>query len=238
MERRISTATPGTQTGPGRPVPQSRTKSRGLRRLLMVIAVLAIAIGGLAAIFVRNSPGVAAPDTSLAGKYPFQVGEPGPGEAAPAIQLPSTAGDMFDLAALRGKTVLLYFQEGIMCQPCWDQITAIESEFDQFRALGIDQVVTITGDDLAALKRKAADEGLRMPVLADPGLGVSKTYTTNLYGMMGTSYNGHSFIVVGPDGQIRWRADYGGAPNYTMYVRVPNLLADMKVGLDGAGQAQ
>ena len=39
-----------------------------------------------------------------------------------------------------------------------------------------------------------------------------------------------SFIVVGPDGEIEWRADYGGTPDYTMYVPVPNLFADIREG--------
>jgi peroxiredoxin Q/BCP len=51
--------------------------------------------------------------------------------------------------------------------------------------------------------------------------------------MMGTSADGHSFLVVGPDGLIRFRADYGGAPNYTMYVEVPTLLAQLQHGLKG-----
>jgi peroxiredoxin Q/BCP len=75
------------------------------------------------------------------------------------------------------------------------------------------------------------DEGLTIPVLSDPNLSVSKAYTANLYGMMGPGCDGHSFLVVGPDGRIEWRADYGGAPNYTMYLPVPNLLADIQVGL-------
>jgi peroxiredoxin Q/BCP len=48
--------------------------------------------------------------------------------------------------------------------------------------------------------------------------------------MMGTSRDGHSFILVGPDGVIRWRADYGGAPDYTMDVPVTQLLANLKAG--------
>lgn len=72
--------------------------------------------------------------------------------------------------------------------------------------------------------------GLTTPVLSDPDLAVSKTYDANSYGMMGTSRDGHTFILVGPDGTIRWRADYGGAPDYTMYVTVNKLLADLKAG--------
>ena len=44
--------------------------------------------------------------------------------------------------------------------------------------------------------------------------------------MQGTSA-GHSFILVGPDGTIRWRADYGGAPDYTMFVPTERMLADL-----------
>ena len=32
---------------------------------------------------------------------------------------------------------------------------------------------------------------------------------------------------------IRWRADYGGAPDYTMYVKPSDLLAQMRSGMSG-----
>ena len=168
--------------------------------------------------------------------YPYQVGKPGPGAMAPPIRLPTARGGTFDLAAQQGKTVLIYFQEGLTCQPCWDQLKDIEKDFSQFRQAGIDRLVTITVDPIDLLKQKASDEHLFMPVLSDVSLAVSKAYTANQYGMMGQSRDGHSFIVVGPDGRIRWRADYGGAPKYTMYVPLPNLLADIKQGLAAASK--
>ena len=177
-----------------------------------------------------NSPATSANQTN---SYPFAVGAPGPGEQAPAIRLSSTDGQTFDLAALRGKTVLLFFQEGIACEPCWTQIKDIESQFSQFRALGIDAMVSITTDPLDALKQKVADEGLSTPILSDSSFSVSQAYNANQYGMMQGSSDGHSFLAVGPDGRIRWRADYGGSPNYTMYVPISTLLANMKEGLNG-----
>ncbi len=150
------------------------------------------------------------------------------------VLLLSTNGGTFDLSSLRGKTVLLYFQEGLTCQPCWDQLKDIQSNSSKFHALGIDAIVSVTTDPLDALKQKVADEGLSIPVLSDTGLIVSQVYNANSYGMMGTSRDGHTFIVVGPDGRIRWRADYGGSPNYTMYVPVSNLLADIRTGLSGS----
>lgn len=211
-------------------------KKRGLGTGTIVIAVVVVAIAALGLIYFFNNQGgsSAGAGSDQAGKYAFQAGNPGRGEQAPTIDLPSTTGGTFDLAALRGKTVLLYFQEGLTCQPCWDQLKDIQSNSSQFHSLGIDTIVSITTDPLDALKLKVADEGLTMPVLSDQGLAVSQAYNANSYGMMGNSRDGHSFIVVGPDGRIRWRADYGGAPNYTMYVPVSNLIADIRSGLNGS----
>ncbi len=142
---------------------------------------------------------------------------------------------MFDLAQHRGDSVLLYFQEGIMCQPCWDQIKDIEADFEKFQQLGVDQVVTITTDPLDALQQKVADEGMTTPVLADPGAGVSEAWGTAGIGMMGASMNGHSFVLVDEKGIIEWRADYGGPPDHTMYLPVSNVLADLRAGLKESG---
>jgi peroxiredoxin Q/BCP len=71
-------------------------------------------------------------------------------------------------------------------------------------------------------------------VLSDQNLAVSQAYTANSYGMMGNSRDGHTFVVVGPDGRIRFRDDYGGSPNYTMYVSISNLVAALREGLHGS----
>ena len=85
--------------------------------------------------------------------------------------------------------------------------------------------------------QKLAQDGIAGPVLADTDLAVSKSYDANSYGMMGDSTDGHTFIVVDPDGVITWRADYGGAPDFTMFVPVPSLLADLNAGLAAAPTA-
>jgi len=197
---------------------------------IKVGGIVVVGLASLSAIFSAHTRG----GRVSPGQAAFQVGEPGPGKEAPAFGLASTAGGTLDLTSLRGKTVLLYFQEGVDCQPCWDQLKDIEKDWSRFQALGIDQMVSVTTDPLAALKQKVADEGLSTPVLSDPTLSVSKAYHANSYGMMGTGADSHSFLVVGPDGLIRFRADYGGAPNYTMYVEVPTLLAQLQQGLKKA----
>ena len=209
---------------------RSERRPAGLPTSIKVGGIALLGVLVLAAIFYASNRG----GSGTANQAGFQVGRPGPGEPAPTFALASTAGGSLDLGSLRGKTVLLYFQEGVDCQPCWDQLRDIEKDWSAFKGLGIDQMVSITGDPLPALEQKVSDEGLSTPVLSDPNLSASKAYHANSYGMMGTSADGHSFLVVGPDGLIRFRADYGGAPNYTMYVKVPTLLAQLQRGLKRA----
>ena len=94
--------------------------------------------------------------------------------------------------------------------------------------------MTITTDPINEIDQKVADEGITSQVLSDPDLVVSSAYHANSFGMMGDNRDGHTFIVVGPDGTIRWRADYGGAPDYTMYLPVDALAADIQKGLGHA----
>lgn len=209
----------------------SGTASPRTRRRAMVAAGAVAFFGFLFWSFAAGS-GTSTGSAESASGYVFQVGSPGRGDLAPSLQLPAADGTSFDLAAEAGNNVLLYFQEGLMCQPCWDQLAEIEASWDQFTSLGIDRIVTITTDPADLLRRARVDQAFVSPVLSDSDREASETWGTLDYGMMGGSHNGHSFIVVGPDGTIRWRADYGGAPDYTMYLPVPALLADLGEGLD------
>ena len=197
----------------------------------LLIAVAAIA--GLYWLFTsQNGPdptsGSGAESASGASGYKHAVGEPRPGEVAPDFSLPSSEGGTLSLSDLRGETVLLYFQEGLMCQPCFDQITDLENNADALREAGIDRVVSITSDRVEHLAQKSSDMGLSTPVLSDPDLKVIRTYDANSYGMMGDSRAGHSFLLVDPDGTITWRADYGGAPDYTMFLPTGSILTDLE----------
>lgn len=200
---------------------------------LLAFTVAAVIVGGaVVALFGGDSAPAGDVRTAPSG-YAHQVGDPGVGEQAPTFDAAATSGE-FDLAAMQGQRVLLYYQEGLMCQPCWDQLTAIEARWSGFESLGIDAVASITTDEIGSLVEKVTLEGISSPVVADPDRTLSQRYDTLDYGMMGGSHNGHTFIVVGPDGTIEWRADYGGAPDYTMYLPVDALLADLAAGLEGA----
>ena len=208
-------------------------RRRGLRLIgpLSVVTVVAI----LAGVYFGRSGSSAPRATNQGGSgYPYAVGTPAPGVPAPEIKLPATTGGTFDLAAYKGKApVLLYFQEGLTCQPCWDQIAAIQKDRAKFRALGITTIVSITTDRLDLIRQKAKDEGLTIPILSDSTNRVSDAYDARTYSMtwMTPHRDGHTFVLVGKDGRILWRADYGGPPKYTMFLPTGALLTDLENGL-------
>ena len=198
------------------------------RTIWTIVAVLTIALVIVVLYLVyQGSPGKQ--NTAIGGSSGFQhtAGQPGAGAAAPGFTLAASSGGQVSLADFRGKSVLLYFQEGLTCQPCWDQIKDLEQNKPALKAAGVDAVVSITTDPANLIGQKMTDEKLSTPVLSDPTMRVSRAYGANQFGMMGDMRDGHSFVLVGPDGVIRWRADYGGAPDYTMFLPTQKMLADL-----------
>lgn len=217
---------------PARRTPRSRTP-------LVVAVLVVLAVVGLFAIYRANRANTGG-DPTASDRY--DVGSPGIGAVAPDFLLPDvmappTAGGgpaTVELSAYRGKTVLLYFHEGLGCQPCWDQIRNLQADPGLLSSVGVDQLLTITTGPPDLVRQKMRDDGLTVPALVDTDLRVSTQYQANRYGMMGSSRDGHSFVLVGPDGVIQWRADYGGPPNFTMYVPGTQLLDDLRAGRRGA----
>lgn len=215
---------------------RSTKRARAARRGRLTRGIWALlAVAGLAAgLYAMYAVSNGRPGAGVgSGQYVYQVGSPGPGMDALPLDLPSSAGGSFSLASYKNKgQVLLYFQEGLTCQPCWDQMKAIQADAATLQSLGIVAIVTVTTDPLDLIRQKVKDEGITLPVLADVGARASTAWHTNRYQMqMMGERNGHSFILVGTDGRIRWRADYGGTPNYTMFVPVDTLLAQMREGI-------
>jgi len=220
-----STAASRTAARRGKIAAAGPSTRRSVPWLTIAVAVVVLLVISALYVAFRDSTG-----TSAGTSGAYQVGTPGVGAEAPGFTLPATSGAPVSLSALRGKTVLLYFHEGLGCQPCWDQIRDLDAATSKVKAAGVDQLMSITSGPVDLIAQKMADDKLTATALADTDLSVSRTYNANQFGMMGTDRDGHSFILIGPDGRIQWRADYGGAPKYTMYVPVERILADLKAG--------
>lgn len=188
-----------------------------------------------------TSPSVSTESKTLSSSPPLDQQQQPPQQdatvSAPAFTLPSTIGRNISLSDYSDrKNVLLYFQEGIMCAPCWKQMEDIQKEYDKFESLDI-EVITITVDPLNALIKESATRGITLPVLEDEDLSVSKVYDVLDYSMHPGSRPGHSFILIGKDGNIVWKKDYypagtniGGmnmGPDGRMYVPVGELLEEI-----------
>lgn len=204
-----------------------RGGSMGRRRVTIIGMVVLVVFAVVVLALIYQSSQSKHSGAAGGSGYQHAVGQPRAGATAPGFTLTSGSGGPVSLADFRGKNVLLYFQEGLSCQPCWDQIKDLEKHQTELRNAGVDTVVSITTDPATLIGRKVTDEKLSTPVLSDPTLGVSRAYQANQYGMMGDMRDGHSFVLVGADGVIRWRADYGGAPDYTMFLPTDRMLADL-----------
>jgi peroxiredoxin len=216
-----------TKRPPVRDMKGLRGRPTGRRRG-WIIAAAVVVVFALVVLYLVYQSSQGKHDTTAGGSgFTHVAGEPGAGTAAPPFTLTSGTGAPVSLTDFRGRNVLLYFQEGLSCQPCWDQIKDLERNQAALRAAGVDAVVSITTDPANLIGQKATDEKLTTPVLSDPSMQVSRAYDANSYGMMGDMRDGHSFILVGPDGTIRWRADYGGKPDYTMFLPTAKLLTDL-----------
>lgn len=209
---------------------EAKARRQRLINRVVVVGVVAAVVGVLFLVYRSQDDPKLTEKTGGSGKYVYQVGNPSPGEQAIDFTLPSTRGGEVGLSDYAGKTVLTYWHEGLGCQPCWDQIRDLEQSQEQLEAAGIDEFVSITSGPVDLIEQKMTDDGLDSVALADTNLEVSKKYQMNKFGMMGDSRDGHTFLLIGPDREVLWRADYGGAPNYTMYVPMENLLADLDEG--------
>lgn len=167
--------------------------------IVALAAIVAVAVGG------RTNP-------------PAATG------AAPGFTLPATGGGEVSLAGFRGRSVLLYFNEGVGCDACFYQTAMLEDD-EAFAALGV-PLVPIVMNTTAQVEGELGRFGIETPYLSDPSGAVSQSYDT-----LGTGHHadlpGHSLILVGPEGEIRWRGDYPG-----MWVEPATVVSTVRSYLD------
>jgi peroxiredoxin Q/BCP len=96
----------------------------------------------------------------------------------------------------------------------------------QFASLNI-TLVSVATDPVRELSKAAVEWRTRAPLLSDAGGLVSRSYGV-LRWAMASGEPGHTFVLVGRDGKVRWVRDYGAPENGgLMYVAVDRLLRDM-----------
>jgi len=91
-----------------------------------------------------------------------------PGSVAPGFRLPALAGGEGDLAAQRGKIVVLNFW-ATWCPPCVAEMPSLERLHRTLSPEGLAVVTVSTDEDETELRRFVSARALTLPVLKDPG---------------------------------------------------------------------
>lgn len=132
------------------------------------------------------------------------------GQVAPDFELYSYDGEKIRLQDQKGKKVVLFFTEGVMCYPsCWNQIAAFgNDEAFQKEDTAVFSIVVDTKNEW----KRAVD---KMPELAQTAilLDVSKEISKE-YGVLSLpssmhkgQFPGHTYLVLDKEGVIRFIKD-------------------------------
>ncbi len=127
-----------------------------------------------------------------------------PGDQAPDFTLPDQNGQPVSLAALRGKSVVVYFYPKASTPGCTTQACGIRDHCaDYAKANAV--VLGVSPDPQKKLARFATDERLDFTLLGDESHEVAEAYGVWVEkSMYGKKYMGmeRSTFVIGPDGKI------------------------------------
>lgn len=174
-----------------------------------VIGIFAISIfilGGIALLSYENSD--AAPQAGATGSGSF--GSALIGKPAPQFSLKDRNEVTYTPDSLKGKNVILFFNEGIMCYPaCWNQMVALATDprFQTSDTIAL-SIVIDSPDQWQSAIQKMPDLG-KATVLFDTDKSISQEYgmLTALSSMHYGSYPGHSFVILDKQGIVRFVYD-------------------------------
>lgn len=125
---------------------------------------------------------------------------------APDFALADKDGKVYSLNELRGKNIVLFFNEGLMCYPaCWSQIVALAKD-ERFK--NANTVVLSVVVDPPEEWQKAIN---KMPELAEAIVVFDKNATiSKQFGLLTTassmhygSLPGHTFVLIDKEGVIK-----------------------------------
>lgn len=146
------------------------------------------------------------------------------GKPAPDFSLEGYGGKNYKLSDLKGKNVILFFNEGLMCYPaCWNQIVAFGKD-DKLTEKAV--VLNITTDS----KDRWREAVNKMPelsvatVLFDTARNVSNAYgVLKLESSMHRGqFPGHTYILIDKEGTVRFVKD-----DVQMAIRNGELIAEV-----------
>ncbi len=132
------------------------------------------------------------------------------GKKAPDFNLISYDGKSYSLESLKGKNVVLFFSEGLMCYPaCWNQIAAFgtDGRFNSGNTIALTIVNDNRNDWQNAMQQMP--NLAKATILFDTDRTVSKTYgVLNLPSSMHRGqFPGHSYVIIDKNGIVGYVLD-------------------------------
>jgi cytochrome c biogenesis protein CcmG/thiol:disulfide interchange protein DsbE len=144
---------PSTRPGSGRPD----------RRIAGLVGVAAVTTLTVVAIVVATRPGPTAPDTIAKG------------QPVPAIVGTALDGSQVDLAAYRGRPVVINFW-GPSCPPCVTELPLLATKAKAHAADGLAILGVLTDDPVEGAQAFASAHEATWPTVLDPGSALKKAY--------------------------------------------------------------
>lgn len=127
-----------------------------------------------------------------------------PGEPAPDFTLDDQDGQPVSLSDFAGESVILYFYPAAMTPGCTTQACDFRDNLGSLAAAGY-QVLGVSKDPVATLKRFQQEDAITFPLLSDESLDVHRAYGTwgekTSYGRQSVGTLRSTFVI-DPDGRI------------------------------------
>jgi len=128
------------------------------------------------------------------------------GAKAPAFSLQNQDGEIVNLSDFDGKKVIVYFYPAAGTPGCTTQACDFRDNINSLASAGY-QVLGVSKDSVADLKKFKEEQGLNFPLLSDLDLTVHNLYAAygekNLYGKVVTGVLRSTFVL-GEDGTIQF----------------------------------
>jgi len=106
------------------------------------------------------------------------------------------------------------------------QVVDLQND-EAFGKMGV-QLLAISPDSVASWQKEGGSLGITVPELSDAGNQVWMKYGIPAW-MMSTNEPGHTFFLVGADGEIDWVKDYGAMEHGgVMYVKPGEIVSQLK----------
>ena len=129
----------------------------------------------------------------------LQVGVP-----APDFTLTSATGERYQLSALQGQKVALFFFRGSWCATCRVQFAQLRDHMADYTRLNT-RIVGVTTQRAEAMAEYCQAEDITFPVLIDPGRVVTKQYDVyNLITWEGINVPHNATFLIDSTGIIRF----------------------------------